>query len=74
MTLSATKEEQKAIDALKKLEKIWPKSLWIFATGNGLHVMRCGKNGEHMTDSYGSMDEKRELAYITGIDNDGGDF
>jgi hypothetical protein len=72
--MEPTKEEQIAIKALRRLEKQWPDTLWLFATGNGIHVMRRGANGEHVMNQFGSPDVACELEYITGIDNDGGDF
>jgi len=78
--MELSKEEEKVIRALKRIEKNWPKTLWLFATGNGIHIMRCGENGEHvMTESSspdrgGYVDIEYEVSYLTGIDNDGGDF
>lgn len=72
--MEPTKEEQNAINTLNRLEKRWPKTLWLFATGNGIHVMRKGENGEHVMGEFGAPDIECELEYITGIDNDGGDF
>jgi hypothetical protein len=34
-------EERIAIAALRRLAKKWPKSLWLFAGGGGLAVMRA---------------------------------
>lgn len=69
-----TREEQNAINALKRLEKRWPETLWIFATGMALHVLKCGENGQHIMNEDGVPDLDYEVAYITDIDNDGGDF
>jgi hypothetical protein len=72
--MEVSKEEQNAINTLTRLEKRWPETLWIFATGNGLHVLKCGERGEHIVDNCGVPDLGYEVACITGIDNEGGDF
>jgi len=56
--------EKTAIKRLHELAEGWPKDLWIFSAGSCLYVMRCGKNGEHVMTSRGSVD----------IDSDGGDW
>ncbi len=71
--MERTKEEQKIINNLNRLAKKWPKSLWLFCDGNGVRVMRCGKNGEHVITSTGAMNPDYMLASIN-IDNDGGDW
>lgn len=72
--MEATKEEQNAINSLTRLGKRWPESLWIFATGNGMHILKKGENGEHVMDSQGVPDLDYEVGYVTDIDHDGGDF
>ena len=72
--MEATKKEIAAIRALKLLEKKWPDTIWLYCTGNGMHVFRCGENGEHVMGEYGTPDMEYELDYITGINHDGGDF
>lgn len=72
--MKATKEEQNAINTLKRLEKRWPKTIWLFATGEAIHVFRCGENNEHVMSNTGAPDINYELAYLTKINNDGGDF
>lgn len=71
--MELSKEERSAIAALKRLEKRWPKTLWLFATGLSISVMRCGKGGEHVTDHSGCMDQDYIIDSID-IDNDGGDW
>lgn len=71
-----TKKEQKAIAALEKVSKIWPKSLWLFSGSGTLHVMRTGPDGAHMTiPGYreGGIDPDYSITTID-IDNDGGDW
>ena len=68
-----TVDEKKAIDALSRLAKKWPDTLWIFADGNSLHVTRCGADGEHVMLSHGGVDPDMIVESIN-IPNDGGDF
>ena len=68
-----TVDEKKAIDALRRLAKKWPDTLWIFADGNSLHVTRCGADGEHVMLSHGGVDPDMIVESIN-IPNDGGDF
>lgn len=75
-----SKEEKAAIASLRRLEKRWPKSLWLFSASGGLHVMKCGANGERRVlasksgdDSEGGMDSSAIVATID-IPNDGGDW
>ena len=40
-----------------------------------MHILKCGENGKHVyTEREGVPDLDYEVEYITGIDNDGGDF
>ena len=71
--MKLTKEEENAIATLKRLEKRWPKTLWLFATGMSINVMRCGEDGEQVTDSSGGMDQDYIVDSID-IPNDGGDW
>lgn len=73
MEFELTKEERNAISTLKRLEKRWPKTLWLFSNGMSISIMRCGENGEHVTEDHGGM----SLDYIVdsvNIENDGGDW
>jgi len=38
--MDLTKEEKNAIAALKRLAKRWPNTLWLFADGGSVNVMR----------------------------------
>jgi hypothetical protein len=73
MDIELTKEEHNVIRSLKRLEKKWPKSLWIFADGNSLKIMKCGENGEHVICREGGMNPAYIVATIN-INNDGGDW
>ncbi len=69
--LEPTPEEAKAIRALKRLAKKWPKSLWLFAGNGEIAILRAGPNGEHVVNSSGAVDQ----AFVVGsvdIPNDGG--
>jgi len=67
-----TPEERRAINALKRLAKTWPKTLWIFAAPTSrLNVMRCGANGEHVETPPGDVDPAYVVDCIE-IDSDGG--
>ena len=66
-----TKEEVKAIKAIKKAAKIWPESLWLFSGDGTLHVMRCDEDGEHIHINSGGIDSDYCITTVD-IDNDGG--
>ena len=59
--IELTLEEQKAIAALQRLAKKWPKSLQLFSWSGSLTIM---KDNDVETCVVGN---------ITGIKNDGGD-
>jgi len=68
-----TPAETKAIAALQRLAKTWPKSLWLFANGStGLSVLKK-KNGQRVTTDTGGMDQEYVVATVK-IENDGGDW
>ncbi len=71
--MEITKEEEKAINALKKVAKKWPKSLWLFSASGTLHVMKKGENGEQVHLNNFSMDPDYTITSID-IQNDGGDW
>jgi len=67
-----TKEERAAIRALKRLEKTWPKSLWLFSASGSLCVMRKDAEGERVMRRDGfDPDYAIDTIYI---ENDGGDW
>lgn len=74
MDIEPTEAERKAIAALKRLAKKWPKSLWLFSASGSLLVMRARQDGRHALDKFGSVDHEYTLDQIHGISNDGGDF
>lgn len=73
--MELTDAEEKAIKALKRVAKTWPKSLWLFATGSSLHVMRKTKQGKGVKAALKNecIDPKYRVAGIN-IENDGGDW
>lgn len=73
-----TPDEIRTLKRLRTLERLWPKSLWLFATGDELHVMKCDEYGQR------AFTERSLLAY-PGVDplyrvetfkipSDGGDW
>jgi hypothetical protein len=71
--IELTQKEIKAIKSLHRIAKTWPKTLWLFSANGGLEVMRCGKDGQHVTDYTGGMDRDYIVDSID-IPNDGGDW
>ena len=68
-----TREEKSAIAALKRLQCAWPASLWLFASGDTINVMRCNENGERVYgDTRGATGDMRDY-WVDRIDipNDG---
>lgn len=51
-----TKDELRAIKALKRMAKKWPSSLWLFAGGGQLWVMRYGDDGDAAMTEFGGVD------------------
>ena len=75
--MELTQAEKNAINTLHRLSKRWPKSLWLFADGNGLRVMKCGKGGERVYIQTSKFDGGVDPAYMVDdidIPNDGGDW
>jgi hypothetical protein len=73
--IELTQEEQKAIAALQKVAKNWPKSLWLYSASGALVVMKKDANGNrvHLPGGASGYDPNREVADIA-IENDGGDY
>ena len=70
--ISLTPEEEKAIAALKRLEKKWPESLWLLANeGGSLSIMRKTEEGRVAID-YG-VDAAYEADRVY-IQSDGGEW
>lgn len=58
----ATKEEQRAINSLKRLAKKWPDTLRLFSWSGSLTVWKNADDGQPCV-----------VDYVSGISNDGGD-
>ena len=74
MDFELTKEEKNAINTLKRLEKRWPDSLWLFSANGTLCVMRHGKNGEQVHTGTGEGVDSEYIITTINIHNDGGDW
>ncbi len=78
MEMELTHEEKRAIAALKRVAKMWPKSLWLFSASGTLCVMRIDEYGHHAhtTDTAGREGGINRDYFIDSIniDNDGGDW
>lgn len=68
---SFTEEEKAAIKLMEKLEKIWPKTLWIYVGDGTLNVMKCNEDGEWAMDG-DRVDRKYVVASSEDIPADGG--
>jgi len=68
--LKLTKQERAAIKLLRKLEAIWPETLWLFVDGN-IHVVRLVSR-ERVVTSSGGYDPECVIETITDIPCDGG--
>lgn len=71
--MNLTPQEKKAIKALRDLEKIWPKSLWVFCSGGQLSVLRTDDEGRRVMNSLGCVEHDNVVASFD-IPNDGGDW
>ena len=69
-----TDKEHSAIQALEKVAKQWPESLWLFSAGGILFVMRLRADGERALTDSGGMDSDYIVGESIQISNDGGDF
>lgn len=83
MSDDLTPDEQRAIRALKRLAKAWPKTLWLFSASGSLYVMKKGPSGERVVrkDTYkgrttgcGELVDERAAVATIDIPNDGGDW
>lgn len=66
-------DERRAIAALTRLAKKWPKNLWILTNGFALYVMRCNEKGERAESPTKGYDPNYVVAAIS-IPCDGGDW
>lgn len=71
--MEITQEEKKAINALKRIAKVWPDSLWLFSASGSLCVMKTDENGHEVRFESGGVDPDYIIDNIN-IPNDGGDW
>ncbi len=64
--------EKLAISLLKKVQRNWPNSLWLFAADGQLHIMKK-KGGKRAITSQGGVDQDYVIDTIF-IETDGGDW
>lgn len=67
-------EERRAIMALHRIAKKWPKSLWLFSASGSLWVMRAGPDGEKIKLGNGEGNDPSYAIAPIDIPNDGGDW
>lgn len=78
--MELTLEEERAIAALKRAAKIWPKSLWLFSASGNLNIMkkqageRVMKLGESTSRSSGGGVDPNYIVDSAKIESDGGDW
>ena len=68
-----TKEEKRAINQLKRIEKTFPDSLWLFSASGTLCVMKKDEDNKRVYDSTGTVDRHYVVDCID-IENEGGDW
>lgn len=72
--MDPTDEEARWIAAFHRLAKRAPKSIWLYAGGSSLHVMRARNEcGHHAMRPSGGVDPDYRLATIA-INSSGGDW
>jgi len=70
--IELTDAEVRAIMALHRLAKRWPKSLTLVSMGAGLYVIRT--DDERFQDTRSAVRGEAVIQHIPGIPNDGGDW
>ena len=71
--MKLTKQEQKAIIALKKIAEAWPSTLWLYSASGSLCVMTHDRNGNRALTLGGGYNQDYVIDTID-IPNDGGDW
>lgn len=72
--MEPTKQEELAIELLRKAARHWPESLWVFAADGKLHVMRKDVGGEKAIDESGTGFDQTFILDSINIEADGGDW
>lgn len=71
--MDITKKEESAVNALRKVAKKWPKSLWLFSASGTLCVMKYKSDRTRGITRFGGVDQDYIVDTID-IANDGGDW
>ena len=69
-----TEAEAEAVAALRRAEKIWPETLWIFANSGRLSVMLKNDREEHAIIPGGDGMDPDYIFTDVNIEADGGDW
>lgn len=72
--VALTDDERKAILALGRVARHWPKTLWLFAGPGNLYVLRKNADGSRAMTPDGAFDQSSVVATILGIEAEGGDW
>ncbi len=72
--MELTKQEELAIELLKKAARHWPDSLWILAADSRLYVMRKDKNGKKAIVGRGNGFDPDFILESINVEADGGDW
>lgn len=76
--MELTNAEQLAIEKLKEVAKIWPKSLWLYSTSGGtLYVIKKDNEDKSSFPQIPFGQSQVDPRYIVGsidIENDSGDW
>jgi hypothetical protein len=66
-------EERRAVNALRRLSKKWPRSLWLFSGSGSLHIMKALPDGSRAHLPSDGVDPAYVIETVD-IPNDGGDW
>lgn len=66
-----TNEEIKAVEALEKVFKKFPKTLWLFNDGT-MSIMKYSKDGKAVYTKEGSVDQGYVVTVIHNLHSEGG--
>ena len=66
--------EKRIIRALMRLDKIWPKELWLYSANGTLNLMRKHPDGSKTKKGEEQFDHELVIERFPRIENDGGDW
>lgn len=69
----ASVEVQRLVRQLRRMKAHWPKGVWLYATGNSLHLMATHADGSRTIPGNTGMDPDLSIEAFQ-IPNDGGDW